>query len=305
MIKKKFGSKNYRLELKKKKLTKKFIRKLFLYKKLVRRSEKRRKLFFIKGKLTIRKLRKKSFVWKKRKKRKKLRQRHNFIFFFTKKKKRWPRISRRWFVFQYKVLQKSPIAVSKLFNKYIRDIKFRYRSRLKNKVLKKRALKKKLKDHYFFNVNGFKKLDFLIKKKKKFKIWKLFFLLEFRLATVCLRFHFFWNLKKAYYWVSKGVISVNNIRIQSINYNVNVNDFIRVIGPQILWHNKLVKLWGLKNLHIKFYYSFNYSELLYFISSGIILKIPTQINEIKTVFRRKRKSWLSLKPFSYIINSFY
>ena len=144
-----------------------------------------------------------------------------------------------------------------------------------------------------------------LKKKKKNKTLQLLFLLEFKISSVCLRFHFFWTLKKAYYWVNQGVITVNNFRIFCIDFRIKVNDFIKIVGPQCLWRKRLIKLWGLKRYHTKFYYSFNYSELLYIISSGIILQVPTQINEIKTVFRRKRKSWLNLNTFLYLVNSFY
>jgi hypothetical protein len=33
--------------------------------------------------------------------------------------------------------------------------------------------------------------------------------------------------------------------------------------------------------------------------------MPNQINEIKYVFKRKRKSWVTIKTFLYLTNSFY
>jgi hypothetical protein len=78
------------------------------------------------------------------------------------------------------------------------DFKKRFRLRLKNKVLKKRALRQKIKAHYNIYTNkDFNKLSKPLKKKKN-RVMYLFYLLEFRLATVCLRFHFFWRLNKAF-----------------------------------------------------------------------------------------------------------
>ena len=307
MVKKKFKHKPYKRRYKKpykRLLKKKFIRRYYLYKKQIRRSVLCRRQIFKLGKMVIKKRRKKTFFWKKKKKHKRLRHRHNFIFFFSSRKKKWPRISRRWFIFQYKILKKSPVDILRGLSNVMRDLKVRFRLRLKNKVLKKRALIIKLRRYYVLTVKEFKDLNIKLKKKKKHRVIQLLFLLEFKLASVCLRFHFFWTIKKSYYWVNQGVVAVNNF-ISLSKSNVQVNDFIKIVGPQRLWRNRLVKLWGLKRWHTKFYYAFNYSELIYLISSGIIIKIPTQFNEIKSVFRKKRKTWLNSRTFLYIVNSFY
>ena len=285
-------------------LIKKPIRRYYLYKKKVRRTLLRRRRLFRPGKVVVKRMRKKFFFWKKKKKHKRLRHIHNFIFFFSRRKKKWPRISRPWFVFQYKILKKSPVDVLRGLCTVTRELKVRFRSRLKNRVLKKRALIARLRCYYMLTAKEFKDSSIKLNKKKKNRILHFFFFLEFKLASVCLRFHFFWTIKKAYYWVNQGVVAVNNF-ISLSKHNVQVNDFIKIIGPQHLWRYKLVKLWGLKRWHTRFYYSLNYSELIYLISSGIIIKIPTQLNEIKSIFRKKRKSWLKANTFLYLVNSFY
>jgi hypothetical protein len=71
---------------------------------------------------------------------------------------------------------------------------------------------------------------------------------------------------------------------------VKLNDHIKLLGPRNIWKKKFVTKFGVKTFHRKFYFSFNHSELDYRRYSGIILKMPNQINEIKYVFKRKRKS---------------
>ena len=68
-----------------------------------------------------------------------------------------------------------------------------------------------------------------------------------------------------------------------------MNDFIQVIGPKILWAKKIMRMGGIY-FHTHMYVSINYSEISLKYRSGILLKVPTQINEFRLYFRRRRKS---------------
>lgn len=61
------------------------------------------------------------------------------------------------------------------------------------------------------------------------------------------------------------------------------------MGPRGLWVRKLVVKYGVTKFHRKFYISLNYSELRYLCYIGILLKVPTQISEIKTLLKKRRK----------------
>ena len=290
------------------KFIKKFIKKkknYFLFKKVVKISRIWISCYFKPGlKKRYKKVRKKYFVWKRKQKRKSVRHKQNFFFFFTKKRKRWPRIALRWLKFQLKVLKKGPLEVlNSIENKIVMDFKKRYPLKLKHKVLKKRALKIKLKSHYKIPEKHWSSLARVLKKKKN-KVIYLYFFLEFRASTACLRLHFFWHLKRAHFWVLNGAIAINSLSINSVSYQVKINDFIQVLGPKALWEKKIMRIGGLY-FHTKFNYSFNYSELSCKYRSGILLKVPTQTNEFRTLYWRRRKSWIKLKTFLYLANSFY
>lgn len=107
---------------------------------------------------------------------------------------------------------------------------------------------------------------------------------------VCLQFHFFWKIPKAHKWISFGVISVNSLRVFNKNYRIYINDFIKAADSPGLFF-KFVTLGGIKRFHKKFYTSVNYSELHYLIKSGILLKIPINMNEIKFKIVGRLKSW--------------
>jgi hypothetical protein len=84
-------------------------------------------------------------------------------------------------------------------------------------------------------------------------VLNLFFFLERQLATVCLRFHFFWRLGKAFYWVAKGVVAVNNSKIFYHNFRIKINDFIKVVGAKVLWLSKIMNPYGVQKFHTQFY----------------------------------------------------
>jgi ribosomal protein S4 len=262
------------------------------------------KCFFKPGfKKVYKKFRKKYFVWKKKKKKKALKHKQNFFFFFTKKRKRWPRISIRWLKFQLSFSNTPLDILSSIENRLDVDFKKRYPLRLKNKVLKKRALKLKLKTYYKINKSVWNSLAKKLKKKKN-KLNYILHFFESRLATVCVRFHFFWTLKRAQFWVSKGSISVNSLIVLDLNYILQINDFVQVSGPKVLWSHKLMTPGGYY-FHSKFYKTFNSSEISFKSRSGVLLKLPTQINEFRALVRRRRKTWINIKTFLYLVNSFY
>jgi len=193
--------------------------------------------------------------------------------------------------------------LSAIENRLDFDFKKRYPLRLKNKVLKKRALKLKLKACYKIQETLWKSLTISLKKIKN-KLNYIFYFFEFRLSTVCVRFHFFWTLKRAHLWVSKGAVSVNSLCVTKLNYILQINDFVQVLGPEVLWLNKLMTPGGYY-FHTRFYKTFNTSEVSCKSRSGILLKVPTQMNEFRALVRRRRKSWVKLKTFLYLVNSFY
>lgn len=99
---------------------------------------------------------------------------------------------------------------------------------------------------------------------------------------------------------------MNNLLINKSNKRVKVNDFIKIVGPhENLWRYRLMKSYGLRHFHPFFYISLNYSELVFRIMSGIVIKIPSEINDVKFLLRKKRKHWYKYKNFLYLYNSFY
>lgn len=249
-------------------------------------------------------MRRKYLIWIKRKKKKRLRHKHNFFFFFTKRKKFFPRFSSKWFRFQRKK-KKSYISIfNSISNNLSFFFKFRYPRRLKKSLKKKLALKYKFKIYYkLFSEKKFRKLKKKIAKKKN-KIFFLFHFLESRLPSICLRFHFFWTIKSSFFWIDKGVISVNGLIKYYTNYRINLNDNIAIVGPPALWKNRLTKIWGVRKYHMRFYKSINYSELSYICVSGILLKLPFKIKEIKLLLKKRRKIWIKFKTFLYLTHNF-
>ena len=163
---------------------------------------------------------------------------HNFFFFFCKRK---PRSVVKLNIGLIKFLKfKKKLKSSKEWLDYlsIRKIKFAVRLRRSNKLKKtlkkKQALKSLFKRHYLIkNDTQF----YTVRKKVKKKINKvlfLFFFFESQLPTVCLRFHFFWTLRKAYQWVSQKSTAVNGLIIDKIRHRIGVNDYIKIIGPRFL-----------------------------------------------------------------------
>jgi len=252
------------------------------------------------------KIRKKYFVWVKKKKHKRLRHLNNFIFFFRKRKKRYPRLSLRWLSYRLRVKKEKPLNIERIFkNLTIPDFKRRFSGRLKNRVLKKRSFFLKLLNYYKL-VN--KKCFFYLKKnlkKKKIKMKGLIFFLEFRLAPVCVRFHFFWTITKAHFWINNGTIAVNNLQVITINFKLKLNDYIKILGPKKLWTKRLTTYNGVFFFHSKYNISLNYSVLCYSQKAGILINFPQTFSEIKILSKKRRKNWINLNFFLYLTNSFY
>lgn len=286
---------------------KKFVKQFFLYKKKLKLSKIWIKKIRIKKKKFIYlRIRKKYFVWTKKKKHKRLRHINNFFFFFSRRKKIYPRLSLRWLHYRINIKKNRLLNIDKEIKKYIpTDFKRRFSSRLKHKVLKKRSFFLKLLNYYkLSDKRSFKYIKKSLKKKKN-KLRGLIFFLEFRIASVCVRLHFFWTIAKAHFWVNNGTIAVNNLQVININFKLMLNDYIKILGPKKLWSQKLTTFYGVFFFHSKYNIAINYSVLCYKQKSGVLIKFPKAFSEIKLISKKRRKNWININFFLYLINSFY
>ena len=245
------------------------------------------------------------FFWKKRKVYKRNRHVHNFFFMMCKKKRYSLNRYNPGFMKYQKYLKKS-LPESRLFiSKRIKySFKIRWSKKRKRYFKLALAFKHIFKRYYGITENQFKKLRYYLKKKTS-KAYFLVWFFEGRLATISVRFHFFWTVKKASRWIAKGVLSVNNLRITKEQTVVKVNDFINLLGPMVIFAFRFMKANGAMYFHAKFYKTINFQMHLPNIFSVIVLRLPSKYTEIKTSFKKRTKSWIRFSTFLYLANSFY
>jgi len=246
---------------------------------------------------------------KKKKRRKSKRNAKNFIYFFTRAYK--VSRERNWYDNYQGWLVKDGLGFLDSLH-WIQNLeimpnknRWNWTHKVKKKFKKLIALRFMLRRRYIdYKARDFKRLRFFIKKKKN-KLAFIFFFFEGCISTITIRFHFFWNIVRACYWIPQGALALNNVRIFRNKVRVRLNDIISILGPISVFANRLVRLNGIKYFHQGFYLSFNYHINLYIIYSGIVLRLPFTTTEMKYITIKKRKNWIHLETFLFFTNSFY
>lgn len=273
----------------------------------------RRKNYFKKKNNFRRASKKKKYVffskrywhWIKKKKHKKHRSFYNFMTFFLKKFKKRKKLIRSWYMTQKKWRKLNPKGILESYINWKSKPSRRRSTRLKRSGLKKRLLKYFLLNFYNLgSMRNLKKCYFNIKKWKN-KLKGLIFNFECKLAPCTLRFHFFWRLRRAYFWVSSGVVSVNNVIIQYPISKIFINDFIKLMFNRTFWLGNFITKYGLYKIHSRIYRALNYLEFDMLNLSGIVLLIPSSLTQIKVKIRKRKKYLIKFKLYQYLINSFY
>ena len=266
------------------------------------------------------KLAKTSFrVFIKKKKSKNLRVWYNFFFFFTRffnKKLATVKPNSGDIRDNYLLFLNNPIwhkkkpHLLKLF-----DIRLVYRARLKvyartlstRKSLWKRLILKRFFMGYYL-IKQLSQLKNIIKTSKKLsgnKIFNFYFYLESRILPTCLRMCFFWNKRRGFNWINWGFMYVNGFLVRNFNYLVKYNSIIRIVVPTSIW-----RLWTMSkanrlNTLIYKKISFNTFEFGFNYYIGITLNLPRRLKDIVVLLIKRKKYWINLQTFSYLLNSFY
>lgn len=245
------------------------------------------------------------YFWKKIKKKKTLRNVHNFFFFFAKRR-RYYRSSYNGGFLRYQIRIKKSLLEARNFihSKIKYKMKIRWSKRLKRSHKRKKTLNYMLKHYYTMTSKHMKRLKTFVRKKAN-RLDAVIWFFEGRISTVCVRSHFFWNIKKATRWIPLGLISINNLRITSHRTIVRINDFINFVGPILIFAHRIMRSYPTKRFHTKFYKCYNHSMVLPRILATIILRLPWKFKEIKTRSRRRQVKWIRFNTFAALTNTFY
>lgn len=138
------------------------------------------------------------------------------------------------------------------------------------------------------------------------KILNFYFYLESRVIPTCFRMCFFWNKRRGVNWVNWGFVYVNSYLAASPSIKVGYNSLIRIIVPKEMWSicssffGK--SQWGalkFKRLALNSY------ELGINCFIGVVLNIPRTFKDVVAFFFKRKKYWINLQTFSYLLNSFF
>jgi ribosomal protein S4 len=191
------------------------------------------------------------------------------------------------------------------------NIKFRKKTRKKLVIRYKDVNKKKqflrkflIRRYLLRNIKPLKTLVIKAQSLRGNKVLNFFFFLEMQLGIACLRVHFFWRLKKARKWVSRGVVFINGFPIIKNLYRVQINDLIKVALKRRVWY-RFVRPWGLGKFHTKFYKIYNCVEINFRCLAAVFFFLPYKVENFKLLLRRRKKIWVRTKIFSCLVNSFY
>jgi len=161
-----------------------------------------------------------------------------------------------------------------------------------------------LKHYYTLTRKHIFKIKTYVRKKAN-RLDAVIWFFEGRISTVCVRSHFFWNIKKASRWIPLGLISINNLITTSNKTIVRINDFINLVGPIIVFAHRIMRSYGTKRFHTKFYKSYNHRMLLPRILATIIIRLPWGFKEMRTRARKRHVKWIRFNTFAALTNTFY